>query len=590
MAFLTGNGLLQITLYFAALFACVKPLGVYMANVYSSPRAWPLESAIYKLIGINRSHEMHWKEYAVALLSFNGFGLALLYILLRWQSLLPLNPQHLPNLSPDLAFNTAVSFVTNTSWQSYGGETTLSYLSQMAGIAVQSFLSAAVGLSVLAALMRGLTRRNRHSIGNFWVDCVRSNLYILLPLSLVVTMALASQGAPQTFKPSVTAPLVEPIALPEQKDASGNVTQNAQTISEQHIALGPVASQIAIKQLSADGGGFFNANSAHPFENPTPLTNFLEMLAMLLIPAGLCYTFGRMAGDLRQGWALLATMTIIFIPLMLFGLSQEQGGNSRFTALGIDSRVSDTQSGGNMEGKEARFGIVNSALWSAVTTASSDGSVNSMHDSFMPLGGAIPLLLMQFSEVIYGGVGSGLYGMLMYVIVAVFVAGLMVGRTPEYLGKKIQTFEMKMVSVAILVPPLLTLLGTAAGVMTEAGRAGIQNPGAQGFSEILYAFTSAANNNGSAFAGLSANTPFYNVSLALCMLFGRYWVIIPVLAIAGSLAAKNTAPQSAGTLPTHTALFVSFLISIVLLVGVLTYLPSLALGPAVEHFHLLASQ
>ena len=401
------------------------------------------------------------------------------------------------------------------------------------------------------------------------------------------TFLLGAQGVPQTFNDYVKVPYIETQNVAEVKDATGAVTQKADTITEQAIAVGPVASQIAIKQLGTNGGGFFNVNSAHPYENPTPFSNFLEMLAILLIPAALCYTFGVMVHDRRQGWALLAAMTVIFMPLMLYCVATEQSGNPHFSAFNIDQHASDLQSGGNMEGKETRLGIVNSALWAAATTAASNGSVNSMHDSFTPAGGFVPLLLIQFGEVIYGGVGSGLYGMLMYVIVAVFIAGLMVGRTPEYMGKKIQSFEMKMASIAILITPLLMLFGTVLGVMTAAGQAGIENPGAQGFSEILYAFSSASNNNGSAFAGLSANTPFYNTALGICMLFGRYFIIVPVLAIAGSLAMKNTVPRSAGTLSTHKPLFIVFLVGTVVLVGVLTFVPALALGPAVEHFNLM---
>lgn len=587
MSMLDGSGWLQLVVYFAVLFACAKPLGGYMARVYSGQTIWLekilgwLEDGFYRLAGIDRNREMGWKEYTVATLMFSAGGFVLLYTILRWQALFPFNPMQMPNLTPDLAFNTVASFITNTNWQSYGGESTLSYFSQMVGLTIQNFLSAAVGMAVMAAFIRGLARKNSKTIGNFWVDVMRSNLYILLPLALLWTILLGSQGVVQTFNEYVKVPLVESIKLDEKKDDKGVITQKAETVTEQTIAVGPAALQIAIKQLGTNGGGFFNANSAHPLENPTPFSNFLEMLAILLIPAALCYTFGVMVGDTRQGWAVLAAMTIIFIPLLLICIGAEEHSNPHLTALGI-------QASGNMEGKETRFGIVNSALWASATTAASNGSVNAMHDSFTPMGGLIPMLLIQFSEVIYGGVGSGLYGMLIYVVITVFIAGLMVGRTPEYLGKKIQSFEIKMASVAILIPPLLALFGTSLGVMAEAGRAGISNPGAQGFSEILYAFSSAANNNGSAFAGLSANTPFYNLWLGLCMLFSRYWLIIPTLAIAGSLAAKNTVPHSSGTLSTHTPLFIFFLIGIVVMVGVLTFVPALALGPVVEHFNLFA--
>ena len=571
---ITGNGWLQLALYMAVLLACVVPLGGYMARVFMgrptllTPLLGRLEALAYKACGVDpEQDDMSWKDYATAIIVFSGVGFVLLYAFLAFQNLLPLNPQKLPGLTPDLSFNTAVSFVTNTNWQSYAGESTLSYFSQMVGLTVQNFISPAVGLAVMIALIRGLTRTSATGIGNFWVDMIRANLYILLPLSLVFAIILGIQGVPQTFTAYVTA-------------------HNLQGV-DQVIAVGPVASQEAIKMLGTNGGGFFNVNSAHPFENPTPLTNFLEVLAILLIPAASCYTFGVMVGDRRQGWAVLAAMTVVFVPLLLFCVAMEQAGNPHLTHLGVDQLASHLQSGGNMEGKETRFGITNSALWASATTAASNGSVNAMHDSFTPLGGMVPLLLIKFGEVIYGGVGSGLYGMLIFVIIAVFIAGLMVGRTPEYLGKKIQAFDMKMAMIATLVPGFFVLIGTAVALMTKAGQAGIYNPGAQGFTEVLYAFTSAANNNGSAFAGLSANTPFYNTALGLAMLFARFWIIIPVLAIAGSLAAKKTVPVSAGTLPTHTPLFVAVLVGIIVIVGVLTYAPTLALGPVVEHFNMI---
>ena len=592
-SFLTGNGLLQIALYFAVLFSCVRPLGGYIARVYEGNSIWLqkpfgwLEHIFYKLCGIDPRKEMNWKQYTAATLMFSLGGFLLLYCLLRLQSLFPFNPAGMGNITPDLAFNTAVSFITNTNWQSYGGESTLSYFSQMIGLTVQNFLSAALGMAVMVALIRGIARKNTDKIGNFWTDMVRGTLYVLLPLSLLWTVLLGGQGVPQTFSAYIKVPYTETQTVAEVRDATGIVTQKADTITEQTIAIGPVAAQIAIKQLGTNGGGFFNANSAHPYENPTPFSNFLEMLAILLIPAALCYTFGVMVRDRRQGWALLAVMTVIFVPLVFYCVAAEQSGNPHFTVFGIDQQASALQPGGNMEGKETRFGIVNSALWATATTAASNGSVNAMHDSFTPAGGFVPLLLIQFGEVIYGGVGSGLYGMLMYVIIAVFIAGLMVGRTPEYMGKKIQSFEIKMASIVILVTPLLVLFGTTIGVMTDAGKAGILNPGAQGFSEILYAFSSASNNNGSAFAGLSANTPFYNTILGIYMLFGRYFIIVPVLAIAGSLAMKNTVPRSAGTLSTHKSLFIIFLVGTVVMIGVLTFIPALALGPAVEHFNLI---
>jgi K+-transporting ATPase ATPase A chain len=487
------------------------------------------------------------------------------FALQLFQAELPLNPQQLANVSVDSSFNTAVSFVTNTNWQAYSGETTMSYLTQMLGLTVQNFLSAATGMAVLIAMIRGFQRTHIDGIGNFWVDMTRGILYILLPLSLVFALFLAGQGVVQNFKPYQTVPVLE----------------QSSEITSQTLALGPAASQVAIKQIGTNGGGFFNANSAHPFENPTPFSNFLQMLAILLIPAALCHTFGYLVGDTRQGWAILAAMTVILVSLLFVTLHYEQVGNPAVTNLGVDA------TSGNMEGKETRFGIVNSALWATITTAASNGSVNAMHDSFTPLGGLIPLWLIQLGEVIFGGVGSGLYGMLIFAIIAVFVAGLMIGRTPEYLGKKIEAFEIKMASVIILIPAFFILGGAAIAVMTDAGKIAIANPGAHGFSEILYAFSSAAGNNGSAFAGLSANTPFYNIALAIAMLFGRYGIIIPVLAIAGSLAAKKTVPVTVGTLPTHTPLFVLLLIGTVVLVGALTFVPALALGPVVEQLQMI---
>lgn len=565
---LTGNSWLQLCLYLVLLLALAWPLGGFMARVFAgdktflSPVLGPVERVFYSLSGIKPDEDMSWKSYATAVLVFSFASFVLLFSILLAQGLLQPDTQNLPGLSPDLAFNTAVSFLTNTNWQSYSGETTMSYVSQAVGLTVQNFLSAAVGLAVMAALIRGLVRKSASGIGNFWADLVRTLLYILLPLSLILATLLASQGVIQTLDAYVTVHTLEGPA--------------------QTLAMGPVAGQEAIKMIGTNGGGFFNANSAHPFENPTPLANLLEVLSILLIPAACCFTFGHMIGDRRQGIALLAAMTLVFVPLTLFCISQEQGGNPHFAALGVDQMASATQAGGNMEGKETRFGIVNSGLWASATTAASNGSVNAMHDSFTPLGGIVPLVLMKFGEVIYGGVGSGLYGMLIFVIITVFISGLMVGRTPEYLGKKIQSFEIKMASVAILAPCTVVLVATAIAVLTKAGQAGIYNPGAQGFSEVLYAFTSAANNNGSAFAGLSANTPFYNSLLGICMLIGRFFVLLPALAIAGSLAAKKTVPVSAGTLPTHTPLFVAVLIGVIVLVGVLTYAPALALGPVVE--------
>jgi len=573
---MTANGLSQITLYFVVLLLLAKPLGVYMAAVYENRPLLlkrilgPLEAGFYRLSGVNPEQEMGWKSYATALLWFNLFGGLAVFALQMLQAHLPLNPQQMANVTVDSAFNTAVSFATNTNWQGYGGETTMSYLTQMLGLSVQNFVSAATGMAVLVAMIRGFQRTHADGIGNFWADLTRGTLYILLPLSFVLALVLVGQGVVQTFKPYQTVPLVEQV-----NTATENTTQT--------LALGPAASQIAIKQLGTNGGGFFNANSAHPFENPTPLSNFLEMLLLILIPAALCHTFGTMVGDPRQGWAILSAMTLVLISLLFVTVGYEQGGNPVLTALGVEQSVSADQSGGNMEGKETRFGIVNSALWATATTAASNGSVNSMHDSYTPLGGMIPMWLIQLGEVIFGGVGSGLYGMLVFVLIAVFVAGLMIGRTPEYLGKKIEAFEIKMAAIVILIPAFFILGGTALAIMVEAGKSAVANLGAHGFSEILYAFSSAAGNNGSAFAGLSANSPFYNTALGITMLFGRYGIMIPVLAIAGSLAAKKTVPTTVGTLPTHTPLFVMLLIGTVVLVGALTFVPALALGPVVEH-------
>ena len=590
---MTANGWIQIGLYFFVLVAAVKPLGWFMARVYQGEpcgldRAlgW-LEQLMYRLAGVDPRRDMTWRSYTAAALLFNGIGLLAVYGLLRLQHLLPLNPQQFPTNTPDLAFNTAASFATNTNWQSYGGESTLSYLSQMLGLAVQNFVSAATGMAVLAALIRGIARRSSQTIGNFWVDLVRTTLYILLPLSVVLALALASQGVVQNFRPYQQSALLEPVQGTDGKP-----------VAEQTLPMGPVASQIAIKQLGTNGGGYFNVNSAHPFENPTPISNFLELLAILLIPAALCYTFGMMCGDTRQGWVLLGAMLVIFVPLTLGTVLAEQAGVPAITELGADQQAGPLHTGGNMEGKETRFGIVNSSLWACATTAASNGSVNSMHDSFTPLGGLVPMWFMQLGEVIFGGVGSGLYGMLMFVIVAVFAAGLMVGRTPEYLGKKIEAYEMKMASLVILIPPLVVLIGTAIaiagpGLEYNAGgevKGNLNNPGAHGFSEVLYAFSSAGNNNGSAFAGLTANEPFYNTALGLAMLIARYWLMIPTLAIAGSLAAKKFTPPGAGTLPTHTPLFVFLVVSAVLLVGALTFIPALALGPIVEHLQMVVRQ
>jgi K+-transporting ATPase ATPase A chain len=594
---MTLMGLAQVGLYFVLLLALVKPLGWYMARVYENKPCsvdrlvGPVERAIYRMCGIRPMDEMSWKIYSIAMLLFNAAGLLFLYGLQRVQSLLPLNPANLGGVAPDLAFNTAASFASNTNWQAYGGESTLSYLTQMLGLTVQNFVSAATGMAVLVALIRGLSRRNATTLGNFWTDLVRSTLYILLPLSLFLSLLLVSQGVVQTFNSYQAAILMQsadyqkPVTHANGQpvlDEQGKPRTEPATLMEQVIAVGPAASQIAIKQLGTNGGGFFNVNSAHPFENPTPLSNFLELLSILLIPAALCYTFGMMVGDTRQGWAILAAMTILLLCFIPLGLWAEQSRNPLLAAVGVDQQASAGHVGGNMEGKEVRFGIANSVLWSAATAAASNGSVNSMHDSYMPLGGLVPLFLMQFGEVVFGGVGSGLYGIIVFAIIAVFIAGLMVGRTPEYLGKKIEPYEMKMASLLILIMPIVVLGFTALAISLDTGRSSILNPGAHGFSEVLYAYTSQGNNNGSAFAGLSVNTPFYNLTGGLAMLMSRFWLAIPTLALAGALARKKLVPAGSGTLQTHTPLFVALLIGVVVMVGALTFLPAVALGPVVE--------
>lgn len=595
---MSTESIILIVVLFGLTLLCVKPLGTYIANVMEGKPIFPLrvganfERALYKGCGIDPNVEMGWKHYALSLLIFNALGVVVVYALQRLQLWLPLNPQGMANVSADSSFNTAISFVTNTNWQGYSGETTMGYLVQMSGLAVQNFLSAATGIAVAVALIRGLARHTAQTIGNFWVDITRSTLYILLPLATLLAILLLSQGVIQSFSAYQNATTVEPTEYPQpkldasgapMKDATGTPIVETVTTQVQSLAMGPIASQESIKELGTNGGGFLNANSAHPFENPTPLSNLLEMLAILLIPTALAYAFGLMIGDTRQGWAVLGAMLVLLVSLMLVAQFAEQGGNPQIAALGVDQNASGLQSGGNMEGKEARFGIGASALFASVTTGTSTGAVNSMHDSFTPLGGAVPLFLMQLGEVAPGGVGTGLYSMLVFAIIGVFIAGLMIGRTPEYVGKKIEAFEMKMASVAILVMPFIVLMGTAIAVMVESGKVGVANPGAHGFSEILYAFSSAGNNNGSAFAGLSANTPFYNVALGLTMWLGRFWPIVAVLAIAGSLAAKKRIPVTAGTMPTHGPLFISLLIGTVILVGALTFVPALALGPIAEH-------
>ncbi len=578
--FMTSNSILQIGIYVGVLLACVKPVGRYMTIIFTSrvplleSVLGPIERFVYRCCGVQRDQEMSWQEYAKAVIAFSLIGSLFGYAFQRLQGLLPLNPMEMKGVTPDSSFNTAVSFVTNTNWQGYGGETTMSYLTQLLLMNVQNFVSAAAGLAVFIALARGFGRRNASTIGNFWTDLTRGVLYLFLPLSFIMACFLVSQGVVQTF---------DRYASVEQLDSSA---EDGDTSTHQIIALGPAASQVAIKQLGTNGGGFFNVNSAHPLENPTPLSNFFEMLAILLIPAALCYTFGEMVGDTRQGWAILSAMTIVFLAILAGVVYFEQTGNPVFSEMGVESIPNELQAGGNMEGKETRLGITNSAIWATATTAASNGSVNSMHDSFMPLSGLFVMLLIQLGEVIFGGVGSGLYGMLMFAILAVFISGLMVGRTPEYIGKKIGAFEMKMASLAILAPCGVVLVGTALAVATSQGRGAIFNPGPHGFSEVLYAFSSAGNNNGSAFAGLSANTPFYNGLLGFAMLVARFWVLLPALAIAGSLASKKIVPTGAGTLPTHTPLFVVLLIGVVLLVGALSFLPALALGPIIEYLQL----
>ncbi|QOT76653.1 potassium-transporting ATPase subunit KdpA [Cupriavidus basilensis] len=586
-----------LVLYLAILLALAPFVGRYIRRAMEDDRylatAWgrPLERVLYRVAGVRANAEMGWKQYAIAVIAFNMLGVVAVYVLQRVQVWLPLNPQGFGAVAPDSAFNTAVSFVSNTNWQGYAGESTMSYLTQMLALTVQNFFSAATGIAVVFALIRGFARQSAATIGNFWVDMTRCTLYVLVPIAAAIALALVSQGVIQNFDSYKEVSLVTPVEYSQPKvdaagqpvlDAKGAPVMEAMKTDKQTLAMGPVASQEAIKMLGTNGGGFFNANSAHPYENPTELANLIQMLAIFLIPAALCFTFGEMVKDRRQGVAILASMAVIFIVMACVAALSEQQANAALAGLPIDHAASALQAGGNMEGKETRFGIAATALFATITTAASCGAVNAMHDSFTAIGGLVPMLLMQLGEVVFGGVGSGLYGMLVYAVLAVFIAGLMIGRTPEYLGKKIETYEMKMTAVAILVTPLLVLLGTAVAVMVEPGRAGVFNPGTHGFSEILYAFSSAANNNGSAFGGLSANTPFYNVALAAAMWFGRFWIIVPILAMAGSLAAKRRLPVTGGTMPTHGPLFVVLLVGSVLMVGALTYIPALALGPVAE--------
>jgi K+-transporting ATPase ATPase A chain len=573
---MTANALIQVGIFFLLVLAVTVPLGAYMTKVFSGestfldPVLLPIERLIYRSCGVQPGNEMTWVEYAVSMLLFSGVGMVALYALERLQWYLPLNPQGLAGVPPALAFNTAASFTTNTNWQAYGGESTMSYLTQMAGLAFHNFVSAAAGIAIAIAIVRGLARRTAKTIGNFWFDLTRATLWILLPISIVFALILVWQGVPENFN-----------AYTQAKTVEG---------ADQVIAQGPVASQEIIKELGTNGGGFFNANSAHPYENPTPLTNLIEVLAIFAIGAGLTNTFGRMVGDTRQGWALFAAMALLFLMGAGVAIWGEQRGNPTVAALGVDASASAAQSGGNMEGKEVRFGIVNSALWATVTTDTSCGAVNSMHDSFTPLGGMIPLVNMQLGEVVFGGVGSGLYGMLVMAVLSVFIAGLMVGRTPEYLGKKIESREMKLAMLYVLIFPAVILLAAAAAVVTSAGLAGISNPGPHGFSQILYAYSEAAANNGSAFAGLNANTNFYNWSLAIAMLLGRFMMKVPALALAGSLVLKKSVPASAGTFPTSGLLFVALLIGVILIVGALTFFPAVALGPIVEHLLMLTGK
>jgi K+-transporting ATPase ATPase A chain len=605
LTFMTINGWIQILCYFAVLLAVTKPLGVFMTRVFNRERTFldpvlrPLERLIYRLTGVDESREMRWTEYAAAMLLFSLVSMIVLYALQRLQHSLPFNPQKLAGVSPPLSFNTAASFTSNTNWQGYGGETTMSYLTQMAGLAYQNFVSAAVGMGLAMAFIRGIARRETDALGNFWVDTVRAALYILLPLSLILALALVFQGVPQNLKPYDTATLLDPPQVEvDKKDAQGNVLngpdgqplKETQIVTSQVIAQGPAASQIAIKQLGTNGGGFFNVNSSHPFENPTPFSNFLQLFAILAISAGFTYTLGRMAGSQRHGWAVFAAMSLLFFAGLIVAYWAEAQGNPLFPAT-VDQVASATQSGGNLEGKEVRYGIANSVLWATATTAASNGSVNSMHDSYTPLGGLVALTNILLGEVIFGGVGAGMYGVLVMIILSVFIAGLMVGRTPEYLGKKIEAYDVKMAMLYVLIFPLFILILTAISVLSDSfGLTSLNNNGPHGLSEILYCFTSATGNNGSAFAGLNANTPWYNTTNGLAMLFGRFFMIIPMLAIAGSLGRKQIVPPSLGTFPVTTPLFTTLLVSVILIVGALTFFPVLSLGAIVEHFLMSAGK
>jgi K+-transporting ATPase ATPase A chain len=588
---MTASGWFQIGLYLAVILLITKPVGIFLVRVFERERTFldpvlrPIEKLIYRICGVDERVEMPWTQYGITMLLFSGVSMLLLYLMERFQHWLPLNPQRLANVAPDLAWNTAASFTTNTNWQAYTPETTMSYLTQMAGLAYHNFASAAVGIALAIALIRGVSRHESKTIGNFWVDLTRCFLWVLLPVSLVGSLVLVSQGVVQTLKPYATVQLVEPQTIQTQTPDAKTVTQ---TVTQQMIALGPTASQEVIKEFGTNGGGFFYANSAHPYENPTPLTNFLEMVLIFAIPSGLTYTLGRMTGSPRHGWAVWAAMAALF----LVGVSTAYWAEARGNPLlsGTNQHASALQAGGNMEGKEVRFGIANSSLFATVTTDASCGAVNGMHDSFTPLGGMVPLLNIMLGEIIFGGVGAGMYGMLVFVILAVFIAGLMVGRTPEYLGKKIESFDVKMAMLAILITSLTILVFTAIAVVANFGTSSIANPGPHGFSEILYAFTSSVGNNGSAFGGLNANTLWYNTSTAFAMLLGRFFMIIPILAIAGNLARKKTAPASLGTFPVTGPLFTVLLISTILIVGALTFFPALSLGPILEHLLMISGK
>ena len=581
---MTASGWLQIFLYFVAILLLTRPMGVFLYRVFERKKTFldfllrPVERLIYRVSGVDEEKEMGWLEYGAAMLLFSGVSLILLYGIERLQQWLPWNPQKLGNVAADLAWNTAVSFTTNTNWQSYSGESTMSYLTQMAGLAYHNFASAAVGIALAIALIRGVARRESKTIGNFWVDTTRAFLWVLLPVSLVAALFFVSQGMIQNLRPYTTANVVEP-QVTEKPNPDGSVKRD--TLATQTIAQGPVASQEAIKMYGTNGGGFFGANSAHPFENPTPLTNFVQMLLIFMIPSGFTYALGRMTGSQRHGWAVWSAMAAMFLGGILVVYAAESRGNPLLK--GVETKASEAQPGGNMEGKEVRFGVANSALFTTVTTDASCGAVNNMHDSLTPLGGMIPLVNIMLGEVIFGGVGAGMYGMLVFVILAVFIAGLMVGRTPEYLGKKIEAFDVKMATLAILITSLTILIFSAIAVVSKFGTSSISNPGAHGLSQILYAYTSAVGNNGSAFAGLNTNTLWYNTSMGLAMLLGRFFMIIPILAIAGNLAAKKHVPESAGTFPVTGPLFSVLLVSVVLIVGALTFFPALSLGPILEH-------